>query len=112
MIQEPQAKLEQAQIATTPAMNLRRPAVPMRQRAQEDDPQVGEAGGQRQTYHAGRIAQMALVCHSKKHPMTLSVKSLLHHVMGHYRDFLQPARNTDREATSLVASMACSLILT
>src|SRR5437867_747390 len=61
MIQKPQTQLKQTQIATMPTMNLRRPAVLMRQRTQVNDPQVSEAGGQHQTHYADRITQMAPV---------------------------------------------------
>lgn len=61
MRQEPQAQLEQTQIAPMTTMNNGLPTILLGARAQVDHPQVGPARRQHQAGDAGRVAQMALV---------------------------------------------------
>ena len=59
--QEPQAELEQAQVTAVRPMNDGQPVVIVGHRAQANDPQIGQAGGDQQSTDLLRIAHMAAV---------------------------------------------------
>ncbi len=61
MLQKGKSELKEAQIAASAAMDRAHPAVSLRQHAQVDHPQVGQASGQQQTHQPLWSRQMTTV---------------------------------------------------